>query len=195
MPAVPVKFREDHTYEGPRGVILPGITSRLRLSGLYYEFSDTGFMDPDKGNRIHAAIHYAIEGDLDGSYERDNPSEYAYVQQALEWIKAEDVTEIKAEYEVGNLDYGYATKLDMLCRWRGKLTVANWKTGAVRRAYAIQSALEALIFSPEPVQRLGIHLTGEPGKPPKLQPYTDRKDFEIAKAGLTCSAWVDGGKR
>lgn len=200
MPAIEVQFRGDHTaYEAPGGIRLPGITSRGRCAGLLYEFDGNGFLDASKGERIHTAIHYAIEGDLDEA--TVDPEEYGYVRAALSCIEREGMKPLltlagkpAVEYGVGNLDFGYATKLDLLCEWRGKKTVVNWKTSAtVYRWYAWQSAFEALIFSPEVVQRLGVHLSADGSY--KLQHYTDRKDFEIAKAALTIAAAVNGGKR
>lgn len=192
MPPTAVVFRPDHTYEVPGEVILPGITSRLRAAGIYYEFKDNGFLDPSKGDRVHQAVHFAIEGDLDEA--SVDPDEYGYVKAALSCIEREGMKVLGAEVPIGNRDLGYATKIDLLCEWRGKKTVCNWKTGVtVYRAYAIQSALEALLFTPETVQRLGVHLSADGTY--KLQPYENRKDFDIAKAALTCAAWVYGGKR
>lgn len=192
MPCETVKFRPDHTYETRGGDILPGITSRLRKAGIYYEFDGAEFLNPEKGNRIHAAVHYAIDGDLDEK--TVDPDEAGYLRAALDCIKREGFEYVRPEYAIGNVDLGYATKIDVLCRWRGALTVVNWKSSpVVYRAYAIQSALEALLFTPEPVQRLGVHLSQDGTY--KLQHYTDRKDYEVAKAALTCAAWVDGGKK
>jgi len=186
--AIDVIQRPDHTYEAPGGILLPGITSRLKASNVYYEFSGD-FADTSKGNRVHAAIHYAIEGDL--KEESVDPEEIGYVRSALKFIEQEKIEVIKAEYAVGTLEFGYATKIDLYCRWRGKPTVVNWKTGGVYRAYAIQSALEALIFSPEPHERLGVHLSVD--GLPKLKHYTDRSDYAVAKAALTVAGWVKKG--
>lgn len=186
---VEVVQRPDHTYEAPGGILLPGITSRLKASGIYYEFKDAGFLDPSRGQRVHSAIHYAIEGDLDWS--TVHADDIGLVRCALKFIEDEKVEVLRAEYAVGNLALGYATQIDLYCRWRGKPTVVNWKTGPVYRCYAIQSALEALVFSPEPHERLGVHLSVD--GLPKLKPYTDRADFSVAKAALTCAAWIQKG--
>lgn len=191
MSAVPAKFRPDHSYELPGGQVVGGITRILRAAGLLYELDGNEFLDPSKGDRIHTAIHYALEGDLDEA--SVDPEEYGFVRAAQNFIQEEAVAVCGAEQPIGNPDLGYATKIDLVCVWRTKRTVVNWKTGPVKRFYAIQSALEALLFTPEPIQRLGVHLAADGSY--KLQHYTDRKDYEIAKAALTCSAWVDGGKR
>lgn len=192
MPAVPAKFRPDHSYELPGGRIVGGITRILKASGLLYEIEISGLLDATKGDRIHRAVHYAIEGDLDET--TVDPDEYGYVRQALDWVKHEGLEGVQPEYAIGNPDLGYATKLDVLCYWRGKLTAINWKSSTkVYDFWRWQSALEALLFTPEPVQRLGVQLTGS--GLPKLHHYTDRKDFEIAKAALTIAAAVNGGKK
>lgn len=200
MPAIEVEFHPDpRRYIAPGGRILPGISSRGRAAGLLYEFEGNGFLDPQKGDRIHTAIHYALEGDLDDS--TVDPDEYGFVRAALNCIEREEMKPLltlsgkpAVEYAVGNLDLGYATKVDLLCLWRGKKTVVNWKTSEkVFRWYAWQSALEALLFTPEVVQRLGVHLAADGSY--KLEAYTDRGDYVIAKAALTIAAAVDGGKR
>lgn len=186
---VEVEFRPDHTYATPGGAVLPGITSRLKAAGLLYEFEGNDFADMTKGARIHEALHFDCEGDLDESSlnECDRP----YVEAARKARRELGLEIIRAEYPVGNETLGYATKIDLYCRWNGRLTVANWKTGQkVYRCYAIQSALEALIFTPEPVQRLGIHLQEDGDFKPVH--YADRNDFTIAKAALSIAAWKKG---
>jgi hypothetical protein len=187
---IEVEFRPDHTYAAPGGIVLPGLTSRLRRSGLNYEFDGKGgFRDMSKGNAVHSAIHYALEGDLDES--TCSEEELAHVHSAQRFIEREEIKIVRAEYAVGSIEFGYATKIDLYCIWRGKPTVANWKTGPSYRVYAIQSALEALIFSPQRPQRLGIHLSADGDAKPVH--YTDRRDFDIAKAALTCAAWTEQG--
>ena len=187
--AVEVIERPDHIYEAPGGLLLPGISSRLRLSGVAYEFADNAFRDPTKGRKIHEGIHYALEGDLDES--SLEPEELCFVNSAIRFVEEEKIEVLRAEYPIGNPDLGYATRIDLYCRWRGRLTVVNWKTGPVYRAYAIQSALEALIFSPEPHVRLGVHLSAD--SLPRLVNYTDPRDYSVAKAALTLAGWIEKG--
>jgi hypothetical protein len=192
VPAIRCLAREDHTYEAPGGIILPGITSRLRAAGLLYEFEGAGksFLDREKGHRIHSAVQYALEGDLDES--SVEPEEIGYIRAAEEFVRREDFSLEGLEVPVCTTEYGYGTRIDAVGKWRGKFAVVNWKSGPPRRVYAIQSALEALIYSPAPVERLGIHLSAD-GRY-TLVHYTDRKDYEIAKAALTVAAWVNGGR-
>jgi hypothetical protein len=189
VPTVPVKILPDHRYEAPGGKILPGISSRLKAAGLMFELDGNHFVDPSKGQRVHEAVHYAMEDDLD--LETVDPAELGYVNAALLAIKREGWEVLGAEYPVGNTDLGYATRIDLLANVAGKKTVINWKTGdKALRVYAIQSALEALLFSPEPVQRLGVHLKADGSY--RLEYYTNRRDFDVAKACLTVASFVKG---
>jgi hypothetical protein len=192
MPSVPAVYRPDHTYELPGGRVVGGVTRILRAAGLLYELNGNSHLDPSKGDRIHSAIHYALEGDLDEA--SVDPDEYGFVRQALDWCRSEGLEEIRPEYAVGNPDLGYATKIDVLCLWRGKPSCINWKSSATTYEFwRWQSALESLLFSPEPVQRLSVQLTGS--GLPKIHHHTDRRDYEVAKAALTIAAAVSGGKK
>lgn len=192
---------ERHEYRTPGGVVLPGITSRGRAAGLLFEFEGNDFLDMEKGTRIHEAVQLAIEGDLDEEHFRHHwLDDWGYVQAALTAIEREGLEPCKTadgkptvEYAVGNPDLGYATRVDLLCQYRGKKTAVNWKTSEkVYRWYAWQSAFEALLFTPEPIYRLGVHLRADGDY--RLQHYTNRTDFTVAKAALTIAAAKNGGQ-
>lgn len=163
----------------------------MKRAGLMYELEGNGFLDTEKGDRIHKYVHFDCEGDL--NEESVNDCDRGYIEAARK-ARREMKLEIigrGAEYAIGNEALGYATKVDLYCIWNGKPTVVNWKTGAkVYRFWAIQSALEALLFTPEPVQRLTIQLQ-EDGQFRPHQ-HTNRKDFDIARWALGIAAWQKG---
>lgn len=190
MPVTVIQ-RPDHSYEAPTlgGRILPGITGIMRRAGLMYEMEANDFIDATKGERLHEAIHFDVEGDL--AEESVDPSEWGFIEGARKARRDLGLEVIAAEYGVGNEALGYATKIDLYCKWNGRLTVVNWKTSAkVWRFWPIQSALEALLFTPEPVERLGIQLQADGQFRPHH--YKDRNDFVVARAALTCAAWQKG---
>jgi hypothetical protein len=186
-----VTFRAvDHTYITPAGRVLGGITGLLKNVGCLYEIEEMPLLDPSKGNRIHEAIDMFLRN-------VDTPENLLPIEERgflLAVMKATSELGLDiqgTEMPVGNEAMGYATKVDALAKWRGKLACINWKTSIkVYRFYAIQSALEALCFSPDPVERLGIHLQAD-GKY-RVQHYTDRNDFVVAKAAVAVAAWKKG---
>jgi len=161
----------------------------MRRAGLMYELEENGFADPTKGERIHQAVHYDVEGDL--ALETVDAEEFGYIQAARKARKDLELETIGAEYAVGSELFRYATKIDLFCKWNGRPTVVNWKTGVkVYRFWPIQSALEALLFSPDPVERLTIQIQGDGQFRPHH--HKDRSDFTIAKAALSIEAWRKG---
>lgn len=191
MPPVPAVQLPDHTYRLPDGSVVPGISRTMAAVGLDWEFKG-GFADPSKGVRIHQAVQYAIEGDLDES--SMDPSEIGYVHAALACLKKHKITVEKVEYGVGSVELGYATQIDVLGLWQGQRTVLNWKTSARSyRYYVVQSALEALLFEPEQVLRLCVHLRSNGTF--KLWQYAGAEEMEIARAaalgeGIKVAAYI-----
>lgn len=186
---VQVIQRPDHTYITPGGKLLPGITGIMKRAGYMIELEGNDFVDPTKGDRIHQYVQFDCEGDLDE--ESVNDCDRGYIEAARKARREMGLKVLGVEYSVGSETLGYATKIDLLCLWNGKKTVANWKTSV--KAYAfwpIQSALEALIFTPEPVERLGIQLQEDGRYRPHH--YKDRNDFVHARAALTTAAWQKG---
>lgn len=181
--------RPDHTYEAPGGRILPGISGIMKRAGLMYEYEGNEFLTTDKGDRVHQAVHFDCENDLD---ERTvAPEEAGFIEAARKARREMGFGIISAEYAVGNEALGYATKIDLFCLWNKKPTVVNWKTPMkVYRSWSIQSAFEALLFTPEPVQRLSIQLQADGQFRPHH--HTNRNDFIVARAALTTVAWQKG---
>lgn len=188
---IAVKVLPNHAgYETPGGRRLRGITSILDAAGIMYELDGNGFATTDKGDRVHQAVHFDCENDLDESTVL--PEEMGYIQAARKARREMAFEIIGAEHPIGNEALGYATRIDLFCLWQKKPTVVNWKTGpTIYRFWAVQSALEALLFTPDPVQRLTIQLQADGHYRPHL--HTDRKDFDVARAALTVAAWQKGG--
>lgn len=187
MPPVPAVQRPDHTYELPDGSIVPGISRTMSAVGLDWEFKG-GFADPSKGVRVHRAIQYALEGDLD--FRTVDDSEVGYVYAAEDFLKKHRVKVEAVEYGVGSSELGYATQIDVLGIWQGQRTVINWKTSArAYRYYEVQSALEALLFEPEEVQRLYVSLRSDGTF--KLWQYAGAEEIEIARAAVKVLSYIN----
>ena len=172
----------DHTYITPGGARVPGISSVLRAAGLL-DAMPTGNQEAmDRGSRVHRGIELQTIGELDEA--TIDPGELELVMAADRWRKDLALEIMEVERGVCNEALGYGTAVDLLCRWQGKLTIVNWKTGGAWPHYPIQMALEALCFD-EPVRRLAIYL----GKLNKQEEYTAREDFVVARACATVAAW------
>lgn len=197
MPQEVAFDEERHIYTTAGGAILPGITSTLKAAGILYEVEDSQFIDPTKGQAIHQAVHFDCENDLDEELMRERtPDLMGYIEAARSARRNEGIEVKKAEWAITDSAgaLGYATKVDAYALWRGKPTVINWKTSVKKyRFYAVQMALEALLFSPEHVERLGVHLRADGSY--RLEHYTDRRDFIVAKAALTCRHWIKEGEK
>jgi hypothetical protein len=181
--------RGDHTYVSPAGHILPGISSVLRAAGLLADMPGGNEAAMQRGSRVHKAVEFDTTNELDEASMDDGELFLVHAARRARQDLKLDI--IAVESCVCNEALGYATKVDAVVRWEGKLTVVNYKTGNFYRHYPIQMALEALCVE-EPVRRLGIYL--RPSTHYLIQEYTDREDYAVARACATIAAWKRGQK-
>jgi hypothetical protein len=181
--------RGDHTYVSPAGYILPGISSVLRAAGLLDSMPTGNEAAMQRGSRVHKAVEFDTTNELDEA--SMDEGELFMVHAARRARQDLKLDVIATEACVCNEALGYATKVDLVCKWDGKLTVVNYKTGNYYAHYPIQLALEALCFD-EGVRRLAIYM--RPSKHYLMQEYEDRADYAVARACATIAAWKRGQK-
>jgi len=157
---------------------IPGITKMLRLTGELGGVEAVPEFYRDRGASIHEWIEAKLTGAL--SPRTKIPSYVAPRFEALD--KALAVLKPRV-LGVERLCYNpagpYATKVDMLVRWRGERWDWNIKTGAAWPFYGVQLALEALCF-PSPPRRACLYLAKD-GREGRLEPHTDPADFARAR--------------
>jgi len=184
-----------HTYTLD-GVVVPSVTGVLKASGLI-DFSQ---IPPSiletaraRGSRVHAAIHYYNEGDLnwDTVDDKDRPRINAW----LTFLQQRQFQILKAEFRVYSRRYGYAGTGDVVGLLDGRLALADFKCGepedvaADLQTAAYAGALYEMGSDPAPandwvrdvlahkgpLQRLSIQLRRS--GIPKVDPYTNPRDF------------------
>lgn len=184
-----------HTYTLD-GQVVPSVTEVLRASGII-DFSQipSAILEAARarGQRVHAAIHYYNEGDLDWTTldDGDRPRVNAW----LRFLEQRKFQILKAEFRLCSRRYQYAGTGDVLGLLDGKLALADFKCGEpddvgadlqtaayVGALYEMQTDLDAAfdwvrdaLSHKGPLQRLSIQLrkSGEP----KVEPYQNPRDF------------------
>jgi len=141
-------------------VPVPGITSLLRRHRLDECFRNIPEEAKEKGSRIHDAVQYDLENELDE--DTVEPEEMRYVEAERAFRAECEFTVISAEMLVGSDLYWYATKIDAYGILAGKTVLINWKSGPDADPYPVQSHLEALLFEHMVGKRaeriIGVHL-------------------------------------
>lgn len=183
-----------HLYRIPaeNGTLVPSVTQILKSEG----FVDYSFCDElarDRGSRIHEAVHFMVEDDLDRSSLTEEVEPYVRSAEAfLADMEAEVVT---AEAIVFSALYGYAGKADLFAYLRGRRRLAciDWKSGAPVKATGLQLAGYAgawLEMTGEAViDRIAVHLTPREPKPYRITEYTDRGDLAVFRGAAAAHNW------
>lgn len=168
---------EDHEYKNPQGLVVPGISAILRAGGLLDEMR-AAKSAMSKGSRVHKAIEFDWENDLDE--ESVDPDEIGFVHAWRAAVKELGIEIEGVEVLAGHSSMQYASQIDAIAKWEGRLTVCNWKTGRKYAWYPVQSAGEAILFE-QPVlpRRLTVYLQAN-GKW-KYDEHTAVEDFEEFK--------------
>jgi hypothetical protein len=175
-----------------RGTPVPSVTGILAAEG----FLDHTYCDAlarDRGSRVHAAVHYLCENDLDRSSLGDDVA--PYVASAEAFLHDMQVEVVMVEAIVYSILYGYAGKPDFIgyLRHRRRLAGIDWKTGVPPPATALQLAAYAgawLEMTGEAVvDRMAVHLTPKATKPYRIVEYTDRGDLAVFRGAAASHNW------
>lgn len=186
-----------HEYRIPNadnsiGMLVPSVTQILKAENLV-DFSFCSEQARDRGSRVHEAIWFLCEGDLDRA--SVSAEDMPYVESAEAFLSDLEVEIIIAEAVVFSSLYGYAGKPDLLCYLRGirQLAVPDWKTGEPNPATGLQLAGYAGAWQEMtgemPTKRLAVHLTPGKKSPYKLIDYDDRGDLAVFRGAAAVHNW------
>ena len=185
---------DTHTYTLD-GAIVPSVTQVLRASGLI-DYSQvpaaTLAAARDRGTAVHAALHYAAEGDFDveGFY-RDFHDYAGYLRSGVSLLESPRVRTVLCERRVASRKHRFAGTIDWLGYIDGQAAIIDWATGDPRDASKdlqtagyLTAALEfassdpqlgAFIKANKAIARFSVQLKPD-GSLPKLTPYRDPRD-------------------
>ena len=141
----------DHVYR-LNGAVVPSVTQVLRQSGYCSFYSDLtekiaeGLLSPadgvhaliqrgkrliearDRGQRVHNALHYLLEDDLDDATIDEETR--GYLESGRKYLEQHVLKVYRAEFRVWSLRHGYAGTGDLLAVHRDdKLMLADFKSG------------------------------------------------------------------
>ena len=147
----------------------------------------------ERGKRIHAAIHYLNEDDLDWNsvIDEDRP----YIESYVLWQKATDFKPQRGWIEKIVLlrDLRVAGRIDLPGVLFNKSALIDLKSGQCdAKEVGAQTAGYCIGLGEERRDRYGLKLI--PGKMAKLIPCKDPRDFAAFRAMCTVHAWRNGAK-
>jgi hypothetical protein len=175
-----------------RGAIVPPVTHIMKEEG-WVDYTYCDEFARDRGSRVHEAVHYMVEGDLDRSSVDEQIA--PYVASAEAFLADMDAEIVMAEAIVYSALYGYAGKADLFAylRRRRMLACVDWKTGVPPPATGLQLAGYSgawLEMTGEAViDRLAVQLTPGKPKPYKIHEFTDRGDLAVFRGGASSVNW------
>lgn len=188
------------TFEEPThvyhldGVRVPSVTGILRQSGVV-DFSKVPAYilaaAQARGTRVHAAVHYWNENDLDvGQFVAEFPDDAGYLLSWMRLVESGRLQPVLCEHRVAAPTYGYAGTIDWLGLFDGHAAILDFATGdPVDCAKDLQTAgyvIAAKEWAAQPDQavlrdflakhtfiaRYSVRLWRD-GRLPGLQRYTD----------------------
>lgn len=184
-----------HEYRLPDGdgAMVPSVTQILNLCG-FTDYTWCNVAARDRGSRVHAAVHYLCEGDLDRS--SVDAEDAPYVASAEAFLADMNADVVMAEAVVFSTLYGYAGTADLFAYLRGRrrLAVVDWKCSATTvRATGLQLAAYAGAFleltGEAVIDRLSVQLTPGKTKPYRIEEFTDRTDLATFRGAAAVTNW------
>jgi len=114
------------------GVVVPSVTQVLRLTG-YIDLSGVpaAILEQarDRGQRVHEALHFLFDEDLDDDSIDDEVQ--GYLLSARRYLDAHVRKVLRSEFKVWSVRHGYAGTTDLLAiHDDGIVSVDDFKTGA-----------------------------------------------------------------
>lgn len=179
-------------YLGGRRI--PGITAILKAAGI---IDDEWYTEEGRrrGTAVHMALQFAAEGDLDlATVDRRL---HGYLEAHRRFVAEKGfVAKYPPELLVCSRTLSYATMIDAVGTVGAEqgFWCINWKTGQPARAWAVQSAGEAIAFSETAgavplftIRRASVRLSADGTY--KFIPHEDRHDINVFKAARVIAAW------
>ncbi len=178
--------KEAHKYFKEDGNQVLSVTQYLKLAG----FIDDEWYSVEgrqRGQAVHAAIHYLNEADLDDS--SLHPIVQPYVAAYRKFLVDTGFKPQLVEHRIYDSTYGYAGTLDVTGTWNlsDGLVLLDYKTGAIEDHVALQLAAYASCLA-EPHHRFALQLKND-GTYRLSNEYKDRSDLTIFRALVATVSW------
>ncbi|SRR5581483_1186985 len=188
----------------PEGVELPGVTRALEGAGIV-DWSmvprDILVAAQERGTRVHEALHYLDDGELDE--QNLDPAIQGYVSA---WPKAKaqlDIEILLVEHMGFSAAHRYAGRMDRVVTLPKKgggrrKSVIDFKTGIVLPGHAVQLALYvSLLPNPFEYDRICLQLSADGTyRVHEYPPETFQRDLAIGRAAVGIWHWKQSqGKR
>lgn len=137
-PVATLRFdAEAHAYY-LGAVRLPNVTTVMEEARLV-DFSGSPEWAMLRGGRVHQAIHYDIDGDLDES--SVDAGEWGYVRAALRWREDTGFTPRLVEHRIYHPTHLYAGTLDLEgSTINDTHVIVDWKAGGIQSGMGVQLA-------------------------------------------------------
>lgn len=209
-----VFYQDPHAYELD-GTPVPSVTQVLDVSGLI-DFSGIppGILAAarTRGGKVHQAIHYWNERDLDVATFRGTFPEYAgYLDSWIALMESGRLKTVLCEHRVASRRYRYAGTIDWLGELDGHAAILDFATGdpedcakdlqtgaylVAAREWALEpeeTALRQFIAAYPFVDRYAVRLKKD-GRLPTPERYADPRDTTHFLALLTAQQIVRARK-
>lgn len=186
-----------HTYR-VNGEVWPGVTSVLERSGLVNFSRVPEHIRTEallRGSRVHRAVQFLVENDLDESSVDD--ADRGYLEAARSFLTDARLVRLAAERRVAHRVHRYAGTADLLAWWDSQPAVIDWKSSINLDALATDIQLAAYVEALREdiplewfgcakesyVARIGVSLRKDGSY--RVQVYDDPRDFSVFLAALT----------
>lgn len=201
-----------HTYTLD-GVVLPSVTQVLRASGLI-DFSGIPAAvlasAQSRGTKVHSAVHYYNENDLDvGEFVGTFPDYAGFLQSWIALAETGRLKPYRCEYRVVSRKHRYAGTIDWIGEFDGKGAILDFATGdpedvakhlqtagyeCAAREQALEDLNLAAFFKIHPsIGRYSVRLKKDGGLPTP-HPYRDPRDLSKFLALVTARHIVEQEK-
>ena len=165
VPTIRFEPNEHRYFEEPTGVEIPGVTRALE-EGRFIDFSmvPPHILEPakERGTRVHTAIHYWLDGDLDA--ESINEETHGYVMAAAAFVNRCRITPTLVERFVHSTTHRFAGRVDLEALAERStpghdLVVIDWKSGLVQPSHELQlTAYVSTRPDPRAYRRMTVEL-------------------------------------
>ncbi len=212
---LPFAFDEaTHTYT-LAGVAVPSVTQVLNAEQ-FIDFSmvprDILLDAQERGNRVHRAMHYYLERDLDMADVDD--ADRGYVDSGIAYVQEHGIRPFEHDGQVIGIEYRgvhplfrYGFTIDCVGLDPDDVAaIDDWKTGepedvaAALQTAAYEAALRVTLFRRSPKVRIRrravkLYRDGTPGRREPKEGYTDPRDFGVFLAAFTSHNFKRNGFR
>lgn len=150
---------EDHTYTDETGARWESVTQILtRLGFIDYTGANRAVMEAamDRGKKVHQAIHYYNEGDLDE--EQLDTALVPYLYAYKKFMRESGFVPLELEKVVHNATYRYAGTLDAIGIKDGRSCLIDYKSGKAMAWTSLQCWGYACCLGEPPQDQYALEL-------------------------------------